>query len=370
MRDTVREENHLKNHSFPQTCSGVFFGLLFTMGHRNRCGERRVINAFVFKALLLMIVSLVSFSSLAQAKYDIVVGKGRRSDYQTVQEAIDAIPDFRKAVTTVFIQAGTYKEKLILPVSKTNVKFIGEDAATTILTFDNYADRLNVFGEKMGTSGSASFYVFADGFTAENITFENSAGPVGQAVAVRVDGDRVIFRKCRFLGFQDTLYTHGKDSRQYYDQCYIEGTTDFIFGASQAIFNQCTIFSKNGGHYVTAANTDIDQAYGYVFLNCKLESDAPRHDVYLGRPWRDDARTVFINCELGEHIKPEGWHNWGKRYAEKRSFYAEYQSTGPGANPEGRVSWSRQLTDAQASKYTLDAVFGSWDPAENEIVKP
>lgn len=319
--------------------------------------------------IILSVAFLWSVVCLGQ-DYDIVVGKGKGSDYQRVQEAIDAIPDFRKAITTVYIKAGTYKEKLILPASKTNVKFIGEDAETTILTFDNYADRLNAFGEKMGTSGSASFYVFADGFTAENITFENTAGPVGQAVAVRVDGDQVIFRNCRFLGFQDTLYTYGKNSRQYYYKCYIEGTTDFIFGASQAIFDQCTIFSKNGGHYLTAANTSIEQAYGYVFLNCKLTGDAPKHDVYLGRPWRDDARTVFINCELGEHVKPEGWHNWGKRYAEKRSFYAEYQSTGPGANAEGRVGWSHQLTDAQARKYTLDAVFGDWDPEENEIVKP
>lgn len=322
------------------------------------------------RIVLLSIACFWSVALLAQPSFDIVVGKDKSSDYQSVQQAIDAIPDFRKAMTTVYIRAGIYKEKLILPVSKTNVKFVGEDAESTILTYDNYANRLNAFGEKMGTSGSASFYVFADGFTAENITFENSAGPVGQAVAVRVDGDRVVFRNCRFLGFQDTLYTYGKNSRQYYLNCYIEGTTDFIFGASQAIFDRCTIFSKAGGHYITAANTAIEQDYGYVFLHCKLTADAPKHDVYLGRPWRDDARTVFINCDLGEHIKPEGWHNWGKRYAERRSFYAEYQSTGLGAAAKGRVAWSHQLNAAQASKYSLDAVFGHWDPNENEIIEP
>lgn len=320
--------------------------------------------------LILSVVCFWSVASFGQSEYDMVVGKDGESDYSNVQEAIDAIPDFRKAITTVFIKAGTYKEKLILPASKTNVKFIGEDAERTIFTYDNYADKLNPFGEKMGTSGSASFYVFADGFTAENITFENSAGPVGQAVAVRVDSDRVVFRNCRFLGFQDTLYTYGKNSRQYYFKCYIEGTTDFIFGASQAVFDQCTIFSKKGGHYITAANTAIEQDYGYVFLNCKLTGDAPKYDVYLGRPWRDDARTVFIRCELGEHIKPEGWHNWEKRYAEKRSYYAEYQSTGPGANTEKRVSWSHQLTDMQARKYTLESVFGNWNPEESEMIKP
>ncbi|SMD32285.1 pectinesterase [Reichenbachiella faecimaris] len=322
------------------------------------------------RTFFISIACVWSVICFGQAQYDMVVGQDPDSDFQSVQQAIDAIPDFRKAVTTIYIKSGTYKEKLVLPKSKSNVRFIGEDVNNTILTYDNFADRLNSFGEKMGTSGSASFYVFADGFTAENITFENSAGPVGQAVAVRVDGDRIVFKNCRFLGFQDTLYTYGNDSRQYYYNCYISGTTDFIFGASQVVFDQCTIFSKAGGHYITAANTSIEKEYGYVFLNCKLTGDAPKHDVYLGRPWRDDARTVFINCELGKHIKPEGWHNWGKRYAEKRSYYAEYGSTGSGAKTEGRVSWSRQLTDVQANQYTLDAVFGNWNPNENEIIKP
>ncbi|UXX81328.1 pectinesterase family protein [Reichenbachiella carrageenanivorans] len=325
------------------------------------------------KYLLTLWCSVIYVASMAlpqEGSYDLIVGQDQSSDYQSIQAAIDAIPDFRKAVTTVFIKSGTYKEKLVLPASKVNVTFIGEDAETTIITFDNYADKLNCFGEKMGTSGSASFYVFADGFNAENLTFENTAGPVGQAVAIRVDGDRVFFKNCRFLGYQDTLYTYGKKSRQYYLNCYIEGTTDFIFGASQAVFDRCTIYSKSGGHYITAANTTIEVAYGYVFLQCKLVGDAPKHDVYLGRPWRDDARTVFISCEMAEHIKPEGWHNWGKRYAEKRSYYAEYQSTGAGANAAQRVSWSHQLTDSQKNRYTLGSVFGDWNPIDTEIVKP
>jgi pectinesterase len=324
-------------------------------------------------ALSIGIMCLMAFGSIAQSSadgYDIVVSQDGKGDFQNVQQAIDAVPDFRQQSTTILIKKGTYKEKLVLPASKVNVVFIGESAEETVLTYDNYADKLNSFGERMGTSGSASFYIFGEGFTAENITFENSAGPVGQAVAVRVDADKVIFRNCRFLGYQDTLYTYGKSSRQYYFNCHIEGTTDFIFGASQAFFDQCTIYSKAGGHYITAASTVEGASYGYVFKDCRLTGDAPQHDVYLGRPWRDFAQTVFINCEMGNHIKPEGWHNWDKKYAEKRSFYGEYKSTGPGGSNAKRVSWSKQLNEAQRNKYSMERVFGDWNPQTSEIVKP
>ena len=295
-------------------------------------------------------------------KYDFVVAKDGSGDYTSVQEAINAVPDFRKNQTSIFIKKGVYKEKLTLPASKTNVKFVGEDVKTTILTYDDYASKKNRFGEEMGTTGSTSFYVFGDDFTAENITFENSSGPVGQAVAVRIDGDKVMFRNCRFLGFQDTLYPHGEKSRQYYKDCYIEGTTDFIFGWSTAVFDNCEIYSKKGGNYITAASTLPETAYGFVFLNCRLTGDAPASSVYLGRPWRPYAKTVFLNCYLGNHIKPEGWHNWNKPDAEKTSYYAEYNSKGPGANPGNRVNWAHHLPREEAQKYTLEQIFGDWVP--------
>ena len=298
---------------------------------------------------------------------DFVVAKDGSGDFQNVQEAIMAVPDFRKNVTTIYIKNGIYKEKLILPASKTNVRFIGEDVEKTVLTHDDYASKKNRFGEEMGTTGSTSFYVFGDDFKAENITFENSAGPVGQAVAVRIDGDRVMFENCRFLGFQDTLYPHGKESRQYYKNCYIEGTTDFIFGWSTAVFDDCEIFSKEGGHYITAASTEEGTPYGFVFRNCRFTGNAPDNSYYLGRPWRPFAQTVFINCELGGHIKPEGWHNWDKPHAEKTAFYAEYNSKGPGANPNARVSWSHQLTREEAAEYTLNNIFNGWDPEGEKV---
>jgi pectinesterase len=230
----------------------------------------------------------------------------------------------------------------------------------TILTYDDYASRKNRFGEEMGTTGSTSFYVFGDDFVAENITFENSAGPVGQAVAVRVDGDRVMFTNCRFLGFQDTLYPHGEKSRQYYKNCYIEGTVDFIFGWSTVVFDSCTIFCKKGGGYITAASTLETTPRGFVFINCKITGDAPEHSFYLGRPWRPFAKTVFLNCEMSSVIKPEGWHNWNKPEAEKTAFYGEYNSQGKGSNIDKRVAWSYALNDDEAKEYSVEKIFGDW----------
>ncbi|WP_246070268.1 pectinesterase family protein [Mangrovivirga cuniculi] len=311
-----------------------------------------------------MEVYLQSLLVTSADEFDYIVSKDGKGDFNTVQAAIDAVPDMRKETTRILIKNGVYKEKLVLPASKTNVTFIGENPEKTIITFDDYASKKNEFGEEIGTSGSSGFYVFGNGFTAQNITFSNTAGPVGQAVAVRVDGDKVIFENCRFLGFQDTLYPHGDRSRQYYKNCYIEGTTDFIFGWSTAVFENCEIFSKEGGHYITAASTKEETDYGFVFLNCKLTGNAPENSVYLGRPWRDYAQTVFINCELGRHIKPEGWHNWSKPEAEKTAFYAEYNSSGPGANKSERVKWSHQLSSKEASQYSLTEVFDGWGPNE------
>ncbi|SFU15304.1 pectinesterase [Algoriphagus locisalis] len=318
------------------------------------------------KSKSILYVLIFCLSGLVSAQeFDFVVAKDGSGDFQTIQEAFDAVPDFRKNETIIFLKPGVYKEKLVLAASKTNISLIGEDAETTLVTHDDFAQKKNKFGEEMGTTGSTSFFVFGDGFYAKNITFENSSGPVGQAVAVRVDGDKVMFEKCRFLGFQDTLYPHGDRSRQYYKDCYIEGTVDFIFGWSTAVFENCEIFSKKRGSYVTAASTEEATEFGFVFINCKLTGEGENASAYLGRPWRDYAQTVFINTEMGAHIKPEGWHNWSKPNAEKTAFYAEFGSRGPGANPSQRVSWSHQLTEEEAAKYTAESVLAGdddWNP--------
>ncbi|MDT0649522.1 pectinesterase family protein [Autumnicola edwardsiae] len=319
--------------------------------------------------VLCLILPLLVFPSAVQkAEYHFIVAKDGSGDFTSVQEVINAIPDFRKQETKVFIKSWIYKEKLVLPTSKTNVTFIGEDLKNTVLTYDDYAQKLNKFGEEIGTTGSTSFFIFGDGFKAENITFENSAGPVGQAVAVRVDGDRVVFENCRFLGNQDTLYLHGRDSRQYYKNCYIEGTTDFIFGWSTAVFENCEIYCKEGGHYITAASTEENSEFGFVFIDCKITGDAAKDSFYLGRPWRIYAQTVFINTRMPALIKPEGWHNWSKTEAEKTGFYAEYNSSGPGASGE-RASWAKKLSKEEALNFTVLKVLGgkdNWKPVEEE----
>ncbi|RPI00831.1 MAG: pectin esterase [Ignavibacteriae bacterium] len=297
----------------------------------------------------------------AQTRPDFIVALDGSGNFKTVQEAINAVPDLRNQRTAIMIKNGIYKEKLILPPTKINVTFVGESAEKTILTYDDYAQKKNCFGEEMGTSGSSSIFIYGDGFIAENITFENSAGPVGQAVAVRIDGDRVKFVNCRFLGFQDTLYPHGEKSRQYFKNCTIEGTVDFIFGWSTAVFDRCRIFCKGGG-IVTAASTLETSRYGFVFLNCMVTGDAPQGSVYLGRPWRPFAKVAYINCNLGAMIHPEGWSNWNKTETEKTAYFSEYNNTGDGFQPGKRVTWSHQLTPDEAAHFSLQHILGDWNP--------
>ena len=316
-------------------------------------------------------------------RYDIVVDQTGHGDYMTVQEAIDAVPNYsHEKITTILIKAGTYKEAIDIPHTKFRMKISGQGADKTILTYDRYAEQLwpdNDF--KVGTSGSASIYIHSSYVTFEDITFENTAGEgkeIGQAVAVFTDGDFLFFHRCRFIGNQDTLYTYGrfgKDGgikRNYFLDCYIEGTTDFIFGPSIAYFENCHIHSKKNS-YVTAASTLEGQKYGYVFKNCRLTAAPGIDKCYLGRPWGAYAKTVFIGCELGPHIVADGWHDWekeGKPDTKKNSYYAEYQNVGPGARGP-RVKWSHTLTAKQAAEYTFEKVMYQpqdgivWNPYDN-----
>ncbi len=301
-------------------------------------------------------------------RYDFVVAKDGSGDFFTVQEAIDAIPDFRKNQRTrIYIRNGVYREKLILPESKINVSFIGEDMEKTVLCYDDYAQKKNLFGEEKGTSGSASFYIYGHDFHAFNLTFENTAGPVGQAVAAFVSGDRAVFRHCRFLGNQDTLYTYGKQSRQYYHDCYIEGTVDFIFGSSTAFFDECEIHAKRAGGYLTAASTPQHIQYGYVFDHCRLTADNEVHSVALGRPWRPYAQTVYLYCQMDGFIAPTGWNNWGNPANEQTAFYGESHSHGKGAQMSQRVAWARKINpkDYSVEKVLSDPERPEWWKAED-----
>jgi len=329
----------------------------------------------------------------------LVVAKDGSGDFTNVQDAINSIDDNNKERVFIYIKKGIYKQKLY--IEKPFVTLIGEDPENTVLTFDDGANKLLENGEKMGTFRSYSTFIGGDGFIAENITFENSAGSgkiAGQALAAYVDADRVIFKNCRFLGHQDTLFTgplphetnipgsfkgpreyaERRHVRQYYENCTIVGDVDFIFGSATAVFNKCEIVSLdrqsevNG--YITAASTPKEQEYGYVFLNCRLMGDMEPRTVYLGRPWRDYANVAFINCWMDKHIKEEGWHNWNREEREKTARYFEYNSMGPGGITGKRVKWSRILTPEEAKKYTIENVLAEndgWNPLEelNEIEK-
>ena len=297
-------------------------------------------------------------------RYDFVVAKDGSGDFFTVQEAINAVPNFRKNVrTNILIRKGEYKECVIIPACKINVAIYGEQGA--VITNDGYASKPNGLGETMSTSGSSTMYIYSPDFYAEGLTIANTAGRVGQAVACFIDGDRAHFKNCSFLGNQDTLYTYGKDSRQYYESCYVEGTVDFIFGWSTAVFSDCTIHSLAKG-YVTAPSTDEGKPYGYVFWNCRLTAEDDVEGVYLSRPWRPYAQAVFAECELGGHIDPAGWNNWGKESNEKTVFYAEYNCTGDGADTSSRAAFSRQLDDATAyAPETVLAGSDGWNPIKN-----
>ena len=325
------------------------------------------INRTMINSMLVIILMFCQCDSEAQTaepvktvpQYDIIVAQDGSGNYATVQEAINAAQVSQGKVVKVFIKKGIYKEKVTVPDAKTGLKLIGEDVTQTVITYDDYSGKGDI-----NTFTSWTFRILANDFQAENITFENSAGPVGQAVALHIESDRAAFRNCRFLGNQDTMYANGEKSRQYFDNCYIEGTTDFIFGSSTAVFRNCHIHSKKES-YITAASTTQGKQFGYVFLNNKLTAAAGINKVYLGRPWRNYAKTVFITSELGAHIRPEGWHNWNKPEAEQTVLYAEYQSTGPGASPTTRVSWSKQLTAEEAQLYTVENILkgtDSWNP--------
>jgi pectinesterase len=299
----------------------------------------------------------------ADVEYYYVVAQDGTGDFTTIQAAIDASKTFPDERITIKIKDGIYREKVKVHSWNNMISLVGESVENTIITYDDYFDRIN--RGRNSTFHTYTLLVQGNDFIAENLTIENSAGPVGQAVALHVESDRGIFRNCRILGHQDTIYAAGEGSRQYFKDCYIEGTTDFIFGQATAVFDDCTIHSLSNS-YITAASTPKGIEYGFVIMNSRLTADPGVDKVYMGRPWRNYARTVFIRTEMEDHILPEGWHNWSRPVAEETTYYAEYQNFGPGFQPQKRVSWSYQLESEEAERYTLDYIFKGWNP-DNEL---
>ena len=310
---------------------------------------------------LLLLLSVVSAAWAQERQDTIVVSRDGTGNFRTLQEAIESARAFMDYTVTIYVKNGVYKEKVIVPSWVENIDIIGEDRDKTIITYDDHAN-IN----KMGTFRTYTVKVEGSDITFKNLTIENNAAQLGQAVALHTEGDRLKFINCRILGNQDTIYTGAKFTRLYFKDCYIDGTTDFIFGSSTALFEDCIIHSKRNS-YVTAASTPKEAKYGYVFKHCKLTAEPGVDKVYLGRPWPPYAYTLFIECELGKHIVLAGWHNWGKQSNEETARYMEYKNTGEGANASERVAWSKQLTKKEAEAVTVDAIFrtqSDWDPID------
>ncbi|WP_439479626.1 pectinesterase family protein [Chryseobacterium aquaticum] len=317
------------------------------------------------KLFLILLISVTNFI-WAQIPYiTITVAQDGSGDFTSIQKAINSIRDFGPAEALVKIKAGIYHEKIVIPSSKHKITFQGGNKENTIITNDDYSGKTDALGEKMTTFNSYTFLVMSDDIKISDITIQNRSCNQGQAVALHVEGDRFMMKNSNILGCQDTVYTGGNHSRQYYENCFIEGTTDFIFGSATVVFRNCIIKSL-ANSYITAASTDQSKSFGYVFFDCKLIAKEGITKVFLGRPWRPYAKTVFINTEMGSHIVPEGWNPWkgDKMFPdkEKTAYYAEYESKGEGGNISKRVSWSHQLTKKELKNYTLEKIFNGWNP--------
>lgn len=312
------------------------------------------------KNIIFTYLILFSLCAYSQEKTEYIVDRNGTGDFRTIQEAINSVRTADpRGLITIRIKNGVYKEKLVIPPHVTNIKIIGEDRDKTIINYDDHAN-IN----KMGTFKTYTFLLSGNDITLENLTIENSSAELGQAVALHIEGDRVVVRNCRLLGHQDTLYTGRDGARQYFENCYIEGTTDFIFGPATTWFEGCTIHCKKNS-YITAANTPQNIKYGYIFNNCTVTVVDSVTEMYLGRPWRAYSMTLFMNSILPKGIKPEGWDNWRNPENEKTVRYMEFNNKGEGASNANRVKWSKILTPSDAKEYTIaNALRGcdNWNP--------
>lgn len=286
----------------------------------------------------------------------ITVAQDGSGDFKEIQAAINATKAFPYDRITILIKNGIYSEKVKIPEFNDRISLIGESKEKTIISYNDNFDKINL--GRNSTFYTYTLLVEANDFFVSNLTIKNASGDVGQAIALSVIGDRTYVLNCNIIGNQDTLYASGNNAKHYFRDCYIEGTTDFIFGKATVLFENCEIHSLKNS-YITAASTSEGSQYGFVFKNCNLTASETTSKVFLGRPWRIYAKTVFINCKMGSHILPQGWENWSKTEAEKTSFYAEYNCIGPGFKPEKRVPWSHQLTQFEADKYSNQSILGS-----------
>jgi len=318
--------------------------------------------------LPLLLVTSLSPHAFAQdvhvrVAHGVKTGIEGTTEFPTIQMAMDHHPFAGKGGRVyIEIEPGTYHERVIVTQNHANITFVGmgKNPEDVVITNSLNAKQAG------GTFFTETVRVDAPGFEADNLTFENTAGNTGQAVAIAVRSDRAIFKHCRILGHQDTLFADY--GRQYYLDTYIEGTVDFIFGNAQAVFDHSELHELSPAFLTAQSRTSADQTTGYVIVNSRVTADetalADKH-FYLGRPWRPYSRVVYLHTELPATLAPQGWNNWGKTSNEQTAYYAEHDNTGPGAATSQRPSWTHQLTAAEAKQY-LPANFlrgkDHWNP--------
>ena len=306
----------------------------------------------------MIIALIITFNAQANQSFSkqITVDRKGTGDFTSLQEAVNTVRAFDPdGGTVILVKNGVYHEKIMIPDWICNLKILGESRENTLITYNDHA-KIN----DMGTFRTYTMQIRGNDIQLENLTIENAAEPLAQAVALHTEGDRLSFRNCRFLGNQDTQYLAGEGNRLYFQNCYIEGTTDFIFGGATAWFEACEIHCKRDS-YITAASTPQNITYGFVFDKCKITAAGDVTSVYLGRPWRPFAMTVFMNCELPEEIHPAGWENWRNPENEKTARYAEYNNRGEGSSTTGRVKWAKVLNKKEAKKITRANVLKDFD---------
>lgn len=319
------------------------------------------------KKILTTLLALLSILSMQAQTIDnpdtLVVARDGTGQYRNIDEALEVCRAFMDYHKVIFVKKGVYKEKLIIPSWLTNIEILGESRDETIITYDDHANikspEIHSTSMKIGTFRTYTVKIDASDILIQNITIENSAPKLGQAVALHTEGDRIKFVNCRFLGNQDTIYTGRANTKLFFKDCYIEGTTDFIFGPSTAWFENCDIYCKVNS-YITAASTPKDIQYGYVFNNCHVTVSDKVDKMYLGRPWRSYAYTLFMNCDLPNGITEIGWNNWSKKENEETARYMEYNNRGEGAATKNRAPWIKVLTKKEAAKITISEVLGDW----------
>ena len=342
-------------------------------------GFRRIVifTCFLFAG------AVAAFASAPVPEGAVIVAKDGSGDFTTIQQAIFSLRDYKpEGRAWVYVKKGVYEEKLLIPAYKTEVSLIGEDRDGTVIIWHDHANMPSELGRggTIGTFYSWTMKVDAPDFICENFTIINDAmtfhnpkwnedhmngANVGQAVALHIEGDRVVFRNCSIKGFQDTLFTGNADGREYFEDCYIEGAVDFMFGPATVWFEKCHVHLILKG-YFTAASTPENHPYGYIFDRCLVTTAEGLKDQWLGRPWRNHAYVLWKECVMDASIAPAGWNNWNDPAREKTARYYEYRCTGPGADRSGRVPWSHELSRRQTSRVTLKNVFsrpaGGWMP--------